>query len=81
MPSNSTDEYYREAAKEICQDGWIEIDGDAPVSRNDGDDNGAYVQAWIWIDDPQEEECGACTCSSASTEASTPDAPTTSSAA
>lgn len=29
-------------------EGELEIDGDAVVSH--GGDNGAYVQAWIWID-------------------------------
>ena len=29
------------------REGDIEIDDDAVVS--DGDDNGAYVQAWVWI--------------------------------
>ena len=30
------------------KDGEIEIDDGAPISE--GDDNGAYVQAWVWTD-------------------------------
>jgi hypothetical protein len=43
-PSN---DQYREAANGHARDGECEIDDDAIVSRSD--DNGAYVQAWIWI--------------------------------
>lgn len=32
----------------IEQEGKIEIDADATVSH--GDDNGAYVRAWVWVD-------------------------------
>jgi hypothetical protein len=39
---------YREAAKRIYgKDGAIEIDQNAPVSE--GSDEGAYVQAWVWV--------------------------------
>jgi len=47
----STDihQWYRERAADTRhKDGDIEFDGDAAVSF--GDDNGAYVQAWVWID-------------------------------
>ena len=30
------------------KEGQVEIDANAVVS--DGDDNGAYVQAWVWVD-------------------------------
>ena len=30
------------------EEGRIEIDDNAKVS--DGDDNGAYVAAWVWVD-------------------------------
>lgn len=30
------------------EDGQVEIDDSAVVSE--GDDNGAYVQAWVWVD-------------------------------
>lgn len=40
---------YRRAAKEQHhRDGEIEVDDDAKVSL--GDDPGAYVQAWIWVE-------------------------------
>lgn len=32
-----------------ARDGEIEIDDDAVISR--GSDGGAYVQAWVWVDD------------------------------
>lgn len=35
------------ARDDHCKDGVIEIDDDAVVSE--GDDNGAYVQAWVWV--------------------------------
>lgn len=42
------DDLYREAASEMYEnDGSIEIDGSANISR--GDDDGAYVQAWVWV--------------------------------
>lgn len=35
----------------IVRDGELEVDSDAIVSEFDGDDkeNGAYVQAWLWV--------------------------------
>jgi len=30
------------------KDGEVEVDENAEVSE--GDDNGAYVQAWVWVD-------------------------------
>lgn len=30
------------------KDGEVEVDDNAAVSE--GDDNGAYVQAWVWVD-------------------------------
>jgi len=43
------DEAYREAATdEYGDEGRIEIDADAKVSY--GDDDGAYVAAWVWVD-------------------------------
>jgi len=37
-------------AKEICiaSDGEIEIETTAKISE--GDDNGAFIQGWIWVD-------------------------------
>lgn len=43
------DEAFREAAtNEYAEEGRIEIDSDAIVSH--GDDDGAYVAAWVWVD-------------------------------
>lgn len=43
-----TDEQYIEAARaQHEREGTLEIDDNAKVSR--GDDNGAYVQAWVWV--------------------------------
>ena len=42
---------YRDAANAIHHDeGLMEIDPDAAVSRTEGEP-GAYVQAWVWVDD------------------------------
>lgn len=42
------DEQFRQAAAEMYEDeGTLEIDANAIVSR--GDDPGAYVQAWVWV--------------------------------
>lgn len=41
-------EAYRHAADERwAREGEIEVDESAVVSE--GDDNGAYVQAWVWV--------------------------------
>ena len=43
-----TDEDFVNAARFVHhRDGELEIDDDAVVSR--GDDDGAYVQAWVWV--------------------------------
>ncbi len=36
------------AKKRYEDEGTLEIDSSAAVSE--GDDNGAYVQAWVWVD-------------------------------
>lgn len=42
----------RERAKAMHHDeGTCEIDDNAKVSRGDGE-RGAYVQAWVWVPDP-----------------------------
>lgn len=42
------DEWFRTRAKELYhEDGEIEVDSDACVSI--GDDDGAYVAAWVWV--------------------------------
>jgi hypothetical protein len=49
--ARTTNKIYRELAKtQYHREGEIEIDDNAKVSR--GDDPGAYVQAWVWIPDP-----------------------------
>ena len=56
-----TDSEYREQAqRQYHRDGDIEIDGDAVVSRDaerygttPAGDEGAYVQAWVWVSAPQ----------------------------
>jgi hypothetical protein len=42
------DEWFRTRAKELYhEEGEIEIDGAAAVSL--GNDDGAYVAAWVWV--------------------------------
>lgn len=36
------------ASKKYEREGTLEIDDNTVVSE--GDDNGAYVQAWVWVD-------------------------------
>lgn len=55
----ATDDKIREAAaKKWAREGEVEIDADAKVSRSvypDGEELGAYVQAWVWVDFPLDE--------------------------
>jgi len=45
-----TDAEFIEAARALYgRDGAIEIDAGAAVSR--GADHGAYVQAWVWVEE------------------------------
>jgi hypothetical protein len=37
----------RMARQQYHRDGAIEIEAHADI--NEGDDNGAYVQAWVWV--------------------------------
>ena len=53
---------YREAAKSMFDsflegsaDGSIEIDATAVVSMGDGEIDGAYVQAWVWVSNEEAE--------------------------
>jgi hypothetical protein len=50
-------DYIEAARADYQRDGEIEIDDDAVVSRNDDPDgsHGAYVQAWVWVYDPEED--------------------------
>jgi len=47
-----------EAARYIHgEDGSVEIDDNAPVSRaRSNPENGAYVQAWVWVSDEAAKE-------------------------
>lgn len=53
---------FRDEVKQ--EDGVLEVDPDATVSHSD--DNGAYVQCWVWVADdqlpkgtfPECDECG-----------------------
>ena len=55
--SKNTDDWYRKRAKELFQeDGRIEVDEDAVVSSNKDGDEGAYVQAWIWVSDDDRDD-------------------------
>lgn len=43
-----SDEWFRMRARELYhEEGEIEVDDNAPVSA--GDDDGAYVEAWVWV--------------------------------
>ncbi|HWZ31078.1 MAG TPA: hypothetical protein VNX18_07090 [Bryobacteraceae bacterium] len=43
-----SDKWFRALAKELYhEDGQIEVDDNACVSR--GDEEGAYVEAWLWV--------------------------------
>jgi hypothetical protein len=53
----AVEKYYRnEARSRYPGDGDPEIDGGAPVSL--GGDPGAYVQAWVWVYNPDCTACG-----------------------
>ncbi len=56
MTSRMPDAWYRSKAAELYHRGGdVEIDPDAAVSRGDdpASSRGAYVQAWVWVDDPE----------------------------
>ena len=49
-----SDKWFRARAKELyCRDGEIEVDSNARISF--GDDDGAYVEAWVWVPLNEEE--------------------------
>ena len=51
------DAAYRKAAKaQYEEEGEIEVDDNAIVSK--GDDDGAYVASWLWV---SKQEAGICT--------------------
>jgi hypothetical protein len=48
-----SDEWFRTRANELySEEGQIEVDSNARVSN--GNDDGAYVEAWVWV--PLKEE-------------------------
>jgi hypothetical protein len=47
LPTNA--EYIKAAKKLHEVDGECEIDERAKVSRNDNEEEGAYVAAWVWV--------------------------------
>ena len=49
----TTAEYIQKAKKLYERDGEIEVDDNAKVSE--GSDPGAYVQAWVWVPNPEAE--------------------------
>lgn len=57
MASRQAESWYREQAREQYHDeGVIEVDLEAEVSLNEDGDHGAYVQAWVWVADPDADE-------------------------
>jgi len=46
------------ASEARAKGGDIEFDDDAIVSQSS--DGGAYVLAWVWVDDPEQEMCDEC---------------------
>ncbi len=55
--SAMSDRWYQQQAKSIHgRDGAIEFDDVPLVSA--GGDRGAYVQAWVWVDDPDPDDVG-----------------------
>lgn len=50
-----SEEWFRRRAKEIYhEEGEIEVDATAQVSA--GSDEGAYVEAWVWVPAPSAEQ-------------------------
>lgn len=53
--SSQSEQWYRDhVAYHDSQGNSIETDSNAIVST--GNDNGAYVQAWVWVPDPESPE-------------------------
>ncbi len=52
-----TNQCFRELAKDLYYDeGRIEIDDNAIVSRDIAPIEGAYVQAWVWVATDDEDD-------------------------
>lgn len=57
LPGDLTDTEYREDARTIYASDDIDIDDTATVSRSGEDDqDGAYVQAWVWVSHDRNQE-------------------------
>lgn len=48
-----TAERARELARQTYGSDEVEIDDDAVISKGD---NGVFVQAWLWIDEEEDED-------------------------
>ena len=42
-----------EARRRYDKDGEVELDGPNETIVSRGDPQGAYVMAWVWVDDPE----------------------------
>lgn len=58
MASRMSTEWYQQQAREMGLDeNDFDFDDKPKVSKNDDRDgsNGAYVQVWMWVEDPDDE--------------------------
>jgi len=58
---HSDDQFRARAREEYHVDGEVEVDDNAKVARSHPGDQGynpvgAYVQAWVWVEFPEETE-------------------------
>ena len=57
--STNSDERLRAKAREIYEDeGSVEVDDNAVVSRAKPSEGGAYIQAWVWVPFDACARCG-----------------------
>jgi hypothetical protein len=54
MGRRSNSQYRAAARRDHHKDGECEVDENALISK--GEDGGAYVQAWVWVDDSDCDE-------------------------
>lgn len=53
------DEFIKHAASHpSLKEGELEMDPDALISRPADNETGAYVQAWLWVENPDCADCG-----------------------
>lgn len=50
MSTPSPSQYRAAAYREFHDEGVCEVDDNAKINRPEGGDDGAYVQAWVWVD-------------------------------